>query len=225
MQWLAAGPCAQAAPPMPDLPALAAAARALLPGCAVAATDPTAPQPPLWPGETPGAGATPARLREFAAGRAAARAALAALGHPPATLPMQAGRAPLWPPGIAGSLTHSATACLVAVTAAPALIGLDIEPDEPLPADLIPLILTATEDPREARLIFSAKETAWKAISALVPQTPGFDAMAVTLTASSFTATVTRALGPLPAGTALHGRHTRSQGHILTALTLPASSL
>lgn len=207
------------------MPDLAAVARGLLPGCAVAATDPTAPAPPLWPGESPGPGATPARLREFAAGRAAARAALAALGRPPAAIPMQPGRAPLWPPGIAGSITHSATACLAAVTHTPRLIGLDLEPDEALPDDLIPLILTATEDRTQARLIFSAKESAWKAISPRVPETPGFDAMTVTLTATTFTATLTRPLGPLPAGTALHGHHRRSQGHILTALTLPASSL
>ncbi|HSF64256.1 MAG TPA: 4'-phosphopantetheinyl transferase superfamily protein, partial [Paracoccaceae bacterium] len=163
--------------------------------------------------------------REFAAGRAAARAALAALGYPAAAIPMRPGRAPLWPPGIAGSLTHSATACLAAVTATPALIGLDIEPDEPLPADLIPLILTASEDRAQARLIFSAKESAWKAISPRVPQTPGFDAMSVTQTATAFTATLTQTLGPLPAGTRLQGRHTRTQGHILTALTLPPSSL
>lgn len=207
---------------MPDLAALA---QALLPGCAVAATDPAAPQPPLWPGESPGPRATPARLREFAAGRTAARAALTALGHPPAAIPMQPGRAPLWPPGIAGSITHSATACLAAVTHAPRLIGIDIEPDAPLPADLIPLILTAPEDTTQARLIFSAKECAWKAIAPEVPETPGFDAMAVTLTATTFTATLTRPLGPFPAGTALHGHHRRSRGHILTALTLPASSL
>ena len=75
---------------------LTEALRAMLPpGLALAGSDPRAAPDRLWPAEaTATARMTPARLREFAAGRRAARAAMAALGLPPAAIPMGATRAP-----------------------------------------------------------------------------------------------------------------------------------
>jgi 4'-phosphopantetheinyl transferase EntD len=212
---------------MPDLARLAAAARGILPpGVAVAAADPGTLYP-LLPGETL-PGAIPARLREFSAGRHAARTALAALGQPVQPIPQGDDRAPVWPVGLGGSITHTRRACLAAVTTGPGL-GLDLEDDAPLPPDLWPTILLPEEslwaqaqpDPGfAARLVFSAKEAAYKAQYPISLTLFGFDTLALTLTDTIFTARFRRPVGPFAQGHTLHGRHTRAAGHILTAVTL-----
>lgn len=82
--------------------------------------------------------AAPARQREFAAGRAAAAAALATLaGRTPLPLSdddmvvaMAVGGAPRWPAGVAGSITHTRAVawCAVADAARIAAVGIDLEP-------------------------------------------------------------------------------------------------
>ncbi|MFN4156890.1 MAG: 4'-phosphopantetheinyl transferase [Gemmobacter sp.] len=202
------------------MPDLCAALRGLLPpGAGVAQTDPCADHP-LWPGEhLPGA--TPARLREFAAGRAAFRAALADAGLPPMALPITADRSPAWPSGLALSITHTAGTCLAAVLPGARGLGIDLEPDEDLPSDLIPLILTAQEpaDPRTARLIFSAKEAAYKAIYPLTRRVIGFDAMRV-IPGDTLIATLLATCPPFSAGHVLTGRSHQGGGSILTAFAV-----
>jgi 4'-phosphopantetheinyl transferase EntD len=120
--------------------------------------------------------ADPRRRAEFTAGRACARAALAALGLPAA--PILAGRAgePRWPTGATGSITHCPgyRACAVARIADLAGLGIDAEPDASLPAGLIESVADHAERAwlaRQAaatpavcwdRLLFSAKEAAGK---------------------------------------------------------------
>jgi 4'-phosphopantetheinyl transferase EntD len=208
---------------MPDLGRLLATARGLLPaGVAVAAADPRQGYA-LWPGEAL-ADPVPARLREFSAGRHAAREALTALGVA-AAVPHGPDRAPVWPTGTTGSITHSATACLAAVMRGAGGIGLDLEEDADLPAELWDSILSPEElsrlgpDPgRAARLVFSAKEAAYKAQYARSRRLFGFDTLAVALTDGGFTATFRHPVGPFAAGHVLHGRHARAEGHILTAV-------
>src|SRR4051794_10899097 len=53
--------------------------------------------------------AAPKRRREFALGRACARAALKGLGHGDAVIGKSANGAPIWPDGIIGSITHTAS--------------------------------------------------------------------------------------------------------------------
>lgn len=209
-----------------DLAALGDAARAMLPaGAAVAARDPRAASPALWPGEE--LRATPARLAEFAAGRAAARCAMAILGHPPVAIPMQPDRAPLWPPGLAGSISHSATACLAAILPAPALIGIDLEPATGLRADLWPEILRPEEQAYLrgragagplATLIFSAKEAVYKAQYPVSGTLFGYEVIRITLQQDRFAATFTADIPGFPGGTTLHGRHCLTQGHFLTVV-------
>jgi 4'-phosphopantetheinyl transferase EntD len=212
---------------MPDLAAFAAAARDLLPAAvAVAVADPTQTAPPLWSGEVlPNAIAS--RQREFAAGRHAARAAMAQLSHAPQAIPIGQDRAPIWPPGLTGSITHSATLCLAAVTAAPRLIGVDLEPATPLDPDLWETILLPQEiaalagDPDAglcAKLIFSAKEAAYKAQYARSQTVFGFDVIHITLAGNSFTARFTQSVPGFAAGTQLYGKYTTTEGHYLTAI-------
>lgn len=73
---------------------------------------------------------SPARLREFAGGRAVARRALELLQYPNSVgIPMGADGEPIWPAGAVGSLSHTAThaAALVARSAHHASLGLDLD--------------------------------------------------------------------------------------------------
>ncbi len=213
---------------MPDLAHLTAAARALLPpGTAVAGADPQILHP-LLPGESL-PGATPSRLREFSAGRHAARTAIAALGHPVRAISQADDRAPLWPAGLTGTITHSRTACLAAVSTTATGLGLDLEDDSPLDPDLWDIILlpperlwaeTQPDAARAAKLIFSAKEAAYKAQYPTSLTLFGFDTVLIQIEGPAFTATFQRPIGPFAKGMALTGRHTPINGHILTAVVL-----
>jgi 4'-phosphopantetheinyl transferase EntD len=158
---------------------LEAALRDMLgPSVAVALTDPRAPEQGLFQEETAAiAQAVPKRRREFAAGRRAARAAMAKLGRPAQAVPMGPDRAPVWPQGIMGSIAHCDTVCMAAlidVTGEAQSVGLDVEPAVPLSPDLEHMICTETERgwlntmPQEdrglhAKQIFCAKEAFYKA--------------------------------------------------------------
>ena len=214
---------------MVDIEALLHAARGFAPtGVALAGCDPAAPAPPLWPGEAL-AKAVPRRVAEFSAGRAAARAAMAALNAAPAAIPQGPDRAPIWPPGLHGSITHSATACLAAITHAPRLIGIDLEPATPLAPELWHSVLlpveraavAQTDSPGlHAKLIFSAKEAAYKAQYLRSHTLLDFDAMEITLGpghfADHFTARFTKPVPGFATNATLMGRHCRVAGHILT---------
>lgn len=140
------------------------------------------PAEPLAPEEAAAiARAVPARYREFSAGRAFARAALARLGAPPGPLPVGANRAPIWPSGFVGSITHAAGYAAVAIgrTSALLAVGIDIEDSGRFNSALVERIFSPAElsrhlptaSPRELRRVgaatFSAKEAVYKALSTL----------------------------------------------------------
>jgi 4'-phosphopantetheinyl transferase EntD len=135
---------------------------------------------PLFPEEAAAVTKAVARRRaEYAAGRACARAALTALGLEPGPIPRDTHRgAPVWPDGIVGSITHcdGYRAAAVARTTDILTLGIDAEPHGPLPDGVLDVILaTGTESAALAeltdrapgihwgRLLFSAKETVYKA--------------------------------------------------------------
>ena len=169
---------------------------------------------PLWPGEALAA-AVPKRLAEFAAGRSAARRTMAQLGLPPAAVPMQADRSPLWPTTVTGSISHCAGACIAAMAHARdyAGLGLDLEPVQPLTADLWPLVLTT---PALARLpqdqpglmalqVFCAKEAAYKAQYAVTGQLFDFQTLEVEVQGQNFVARFQHAVGQFGVGACLGG--------------------
>lgn len=206
---------------MPDL--LAALRRALPQGVAVAASDGSG----LWPGEEIGA-VVPKRLAEFTAGREAARAAMRALGHAAAAVPVGPDRAPVWPIGLTGSITHCAGACLavVAETRRWAGLGLDVEPLAPVPADLWPTLLAegeAVADGTAALALFVAKEAAYKAQYALSRQLFDFQTLRLHWQGDGFSAVFTRPVPPFVAGAALSGQVTRSQGHFAAFVAIAAA--
>src|SRR5688500_10573337 len=82
---------------------------ALVPaGCCVSTGPDDALPDPLFPEEEKAvAGALERRRREFALGRMHARRALGSLGYPDVCIGVRHDRAPLWPAGIVGSITHT----------------------------------------------------------------------------------------------------------------------
>ncbi|MCD7436682.1 4'-phosphopantetheinyl transferase superfamily protein [Streptomyces lincolnensis] len=117
------------------------------------------------------------RRREFAAVRSCARKAMEKLGVPPqAVLPGERG-APRWPSGLTGSMTHCDGYCAAALVRATDLasLGIDAEPDGPLPEGVLSAVALPAEQERLLRLaethpgvhwdrlLFSAKESVYKA--------------------------------------------------------------
>lgn len=87
------------------------------------------------------------RRREFAAGRAAARQAMRHLGAGPQPVLAGADRAPVWPEGLTGSISHTRSCAMAVLAPAKAVqgLGIDLEEDTPLKEDLVPAICTARE--------------------------------------------------------------------------------
>lgn len=130
----------------------------------------------LWPSEAHLAqDMSPARAAEFATVRVLARAALQALGRTPTAILPGPGGAPRWPSRVVGSMTHcdGYRAAAVAHSDAVLSLGIDAEPDLALPDGLLDLV--ASDDELASfgtiegqgvaadRLLFSAKEAAFKA--------------------------------------------------------------
>lgn len=198
------------------------------PGVAVASVVIAENREPAHPIETTAvARAVPSRQAEFAAGRAAARQALRALGHAAATIPAGQNRLPVWPAGISGSISHSAGIAVAALRRG-APLGIDIEPDQDLEPELWPVIcapdeldaLPILERGHYVRLVFSAKEAAYKAQFPLTGRLIGFDAMTVRLTETGFVARFCRPVGGFAAGQDIHGRQQRLDGLIVTGVAL-----
>ena len=111
--------------------------------------------------------------RASGAARIVARQLLRRLGQPECALPKGSGGAPTWPTGITGSLAHDSRVAVAAVGMCSDIggIGIDIEPAESLPAELLGLVATPrerltidTDDPYRGRLLFVAKEAVYKAV-------------------------------------------------------------
>lgn len=109
------------------------------------------------------------------AARAAARELFERLGEKPVALPKGPDGAPLWPAGFTGSLAHDGMVAVAALarTVRCAALGLDVEPAEPLPAEVLEIVATAGElaplhpDPCAGRIAFAAKEAVYKALHPL----------------------------------------------------------
>lgn len=90
---------------------------------------------------------TDLRREEFTTVRACARRALAALGLPPAPVLPGVRNVPQWPRGVVGSMTHCADyrAAVLARDTDLAMIGIDAEPDLPLPEGVLESIALPRE--------------------------------------------------------------------------------
>ncbi|MGH2878720.1 MAG: 4'-phosphopantetheinyl transferase family protein [Solirubrobacteraceae bacterium] len=129
------------------------------------------------------------RRREFLSARACARRALVSLGLPAQPIASGEHGEPLWPSGVAGSITHCDGYRACALARAPAVIalGIDAEPNASLPAGVLEAIVRPEEEPMLARLhrraprvhwdrlLFSAKESVYKAWFPLAHRPLGFE--------------------------------------------------
>lgn len=135
------------------------------------------------------AAAVPKRRSEFLAGRLVAALALRQAGL--AETVGRAGRAPVWPAGVTGSITHSKDRAIAAVSTRYLGVGLDCEalvaPDRAM--QLAAAIFTEAEARLRPEvlpfasfftLVFSAKEALYKALSPRLGRVPDF--LEVTLT-------------------------------------------
>ncbi|AEV81893.1 4'-phosphopantetheinyl transferase [Actinoplanes sp. SE50] len=156
------------------------------------------------------------RRAEFATGRWCARQAMLRLGHRPAAiLPGPRGE-PQWPTGLVGSITHCAGYRAAVVAPAPQVttVGIDAEPHEAMPAGVLEAVSQAAERDHLAaltryqpgvhwdRLLFSAKESVYKAWYPLTARWLDFDDATVTFdpAAGTFNARLS------VTGARLHGR-------------------
>lgn len=189
-------------------------------------------------------GAVEKRRREFITARACARSALQRLGMPPQPILSGERGEPCWPAGVVGSITHCAgyRACALARASAVVTIGIDAEPHAPLPDGVLGQVARfeerraleelgrATPTVHWDRLLFSAKESVYKAWFPLTRRWLGFEDAIVTVdpAAGSF---VVRLLveGPQVGDgrlTGFSGRWVVSGGLVMTAIAMlgPASA-
>jgi len=130
----------------------------------------------LLPEEAPAFAASVVKVRRASgAARIVARELLTRLGERECALPRSPSGAPIWPKGIVGSLAHDAAVAVaaVAMNRDVAALGIDVEPAEVLPPDLLEIVATPGElrkigdDPYRGRLLFVAKEAVYKAVHPL----------------------------------------------------------
>lgn len=110
--------------------------------------------------------------RASGAARIVARQLLSQVGYSDCAVPRGRCGAPIWPAGIMGSLAHDAEYAVAAVGQRRDVdaLGIDVEPAELLPRELVDLVATPKErtnlaaDPFGGRTLFVAKEAVYKAV-------------------------------------------------------------
>jgi 4'-phosphopantetheinyl transferase EntD len=181
--------------------------------------------------------AAPARRREFAAGRDCARHALAALGIGALPVPQAPDRAPCWPDGVVGSITHTGDFAAAAVAHRRDLAGLGIDAERRDRA--VPRLWSRICTPAElawleslpegdrvalATALFSAKEAFYKCQHPLTDTFLAYRDVEIRIAESAFTLEVLRdvpALEPYLDGPAA-GRILHGDDVVVTAIALAA---
>jgi 4'-phosphopantetheinyl transferase EntD len=175
----------------------------------------------------------PDRLREFSAGRAAARIAMRGAGVLTTSVPMGPDRAPQWPAGVFGTISHAGAYAVAAVRAASRdmLLGVDLAEDTGLDPLLWDIVLSDADCawladqpqrdwPHLAKLIFSAKEAVYKAQYPITRTLFDFHVLGIHAdpVKGTFRARFLRDIGPFSAGFAVTGLARRCDGYILTSV-------
>lgn len=183
--------------------------------------------PAQWPVHV--AQAVARRRREFLLGRHCAGEALRRLGHPTTEVSAASDRSPVWPAGTTGSISHAGG--LAIALAGPSQrysgIGVDIEQTGRLLSDLWDHIFDGAEIagleacPPQLRdvvatLIFSAKESYYKAQYAERRERLGFHDVHIELQDGGFRTTDRRK----PQGPPMTGHFASAPGFVMTALVI-----
>lgn len=166
------------------------------------------------------------RRREFALGRTCARRALVQLGASAPSLPAAHDRAPIWPAGVVGSITHSEGLVVAAVAWRADLrgLGIDVESASALPGDVRTRVCVPAEQAwlaargdasRWGVVLFSAKESVYKCVTPAARIELDFVDVAIAFEhEGTFTAR-----SPRLDLTAVRGRWAVTPHHVLTAAT------
>ncbi|MFJ8850003.1 4'-phosphopantetheinyl transferase [Streptomyces sp. NPDC102437] len=218
--------------------------RLMAPGvCAVDMFEDVTGPGDLYPAESALiANAVVTRRREFITARWCARRALAGLGQP--ATPILPGRhgMPGWPAEVVGSITHCAgfRAAAAARTSEVLALGIDAEPNAPVPERFLEQIalpgelrhvrdlLRVAPEVRWDRLLFSAKEAVYKTWYPWTGQRLRFEDAALSFDRKegSFTALVRpqSASSPQPSFRRLDGRWLAERGLLLCAITVTTAA-
>ncbi len=192
---------------------------------------------PLFAEEEGGvARAVEKRRLEFRAGRTCARRSLVALGFEPGAIVMGRDRAPEWPDGVVGSITHTKGYCAAVVGKAGdfAGLGVDAEAQGRVGPELwahiarpeeIGWLQRARDDPEasvRATLLFSAKEALYKAQYPVTRAWLGFHDVRVTFEGEKhYTVELSKDVDGLgSAGARFRGRWLVSGGLVVTGLAI-----
>jgi 4'-phosphopantetheinyl transferase EntD len=181
--------------------------------------------------------ALPKRRLEFTAGRLCARKALAQFGIENFPLLVGDNRGPIWPTGIAGSISHTEGYCGVAVARKLRVetLGLDVELTWSLRRDCWEQICTQSEltwidslpsDRRQQNvgLLFSAKECLYKCQYPITRTWLDFHNVNVTINSDTgkFNATLlVNVGGSFKRGTCLSGKYLFYHGYVFTGMSVP----
>ena len=208
--------------------------RLLGPSVETEEVDPHAVQGGLLKAEEPLVdGAARTRVEHFTAGRVCSRIALGRLGVA-ATTPIPRGedRAPIWPMGFVGSISHTDSWCAAAVARADDVrsVGIDLESSTPLKQALWRRVCTPKERDwlhelpaagLTGKILFSAKEAVYKCQYPISKQFLGFHAVEVELGDDSFRAVFQQEAGEFKPGDVISGRYLVEEGLVATACELP----
>jgi 4'-phosphopantetheinyl transferase EntD len=182
------------------------------------------------------------RRREFTTARWCARRALAGLGLPPAPILPGTRGAPRWAPSVVGSITHCAgyRAAAVARDVDITAIGIDAEPNDNLPDGILESIalpqerawvrqlLRSAPAVRWDRLLFSMKESVYKAWYPLTGRTLDFEDALITVDPLRHTFNARLLLDPSATRDGdpkeFNGQWSAVGGVLLTAIAVPATT-
>lgn len=179
------------------------------------------------------------RRAEFSTVRWCARRALAELGVDPAPILPGLRGAPGWPAGVVGSMTHCAgyRAAVVARSSTTISLGIDAEPNRPLPDGVLGVISRPEERQHLAelrrrhqghwdRLLFTIKESVYKTWFPLAERWLDFAEASVRIEPATGTFRA-ELLVPPPDGTeltAFAGRFAQNQELVVSAIVLERSA-
>ena len=180
------------------------------------------------------------RRSDYDTGRLCARNALDYLGMGRASIPTGQRGMPLWPQGVAGSISHAAGFWCAAVSDSKRSVGIDVERlDRRLDASALERVCTSAEIDAIGRweaqgmdaaaiLIYSAKESLYKCLYPLVGTFIGYHATEVDIDWDSdrFTVCLLEDLGgEWTVGTLVTGHYSLGTDFVLTAMILEEPGL
>ena len=176
------------------------------------------------------------RQAEFLAGRYVAKEALTVTGVAVPHVGIGGGRSPMWPSGVSGSISHTdgSALCAISLQEYYSCVGVDVEGviGEAVTEEVAPTILTERDKdflsayevsfPRLLTLVFSAKESLFKALYPRVGFYFGFEVACfcgLDIKNHTFTLSLTQGLSDrFRMGCTFRGAYWMDQGSVVTLI-------